>query len=240
MVSYTPSEANQLITELFVGAPTFGKPKEDETAQFARPKLRLNGNTIRLKLKGTFFYGPELQKAVDWKVNRGFSLGVEFEEDDLEVIDKVMHGLSKWMPPPLWTPKEPHTDGKIFFKLPTDNDGKNFKFKHNAPTLKPTHLNDTTLNQTDQCTVDISITAWAMKDEDPEENKHMYGLTLKLNEVFFGEEEAKPAPKKRAPPKPKTETEPVVKKPKTKGKAKVVVEKVSESVVDSDEGEGEE
>ncbi len=239
IIIYTPSSARQLIEKLSVSNPGFRPPKSGETTSFGRPVVRLDYKPLKIEIKGKLTYGPE--KMDPFKGTRkNYTIGVTFEEEDLEVLDKSIALLGEHLKSSNgWQQKSPHEAGQIYFKLPTDKNDSVFTIETNSK-ISPENIDmedEVIKNSKNVVMVTFAVDAWAMKDVDSEgAKKWMFGLTLKLLKLQFG----KGAPKRKAP---ESETEGVVKKPRAKPKprAKKVVEKVSESVAsDEDEDEGDE
>jgi hypothetical protein len=126
-----------------------------------------------------------------------FKIGVECDGEDMLVFENLMEKMYDEVDDDEYQPKQPHEDGSIFFKLPTNKALSEFTFESNVP-IKPSKLTHNSLEQFMPVTLDLLVSGWYLRKKDVKK----FGLTLKIKKIAFGGE-------KRASKKRKTEEDEV-------------------------------
>jgi hypothetical protein len=123
-----------------------------------------------------------------------FKIGVEFDEDDMVVFDKVLEKMLAKCEDDSFAMKPCHEDGTIFFKLGTNRALSEFTFDSNL-AIRPGKLGHDKLEQHMQVTLEIAVSGWYLNKKEEDEKK--FGLTFKIRKITFGQEKSKPVVKKR-------------------------------------------
>lgn len=128
---------------------------------------------------------PQKQEHEDYGTS--FKMGVEFNPEDMDILERVIELMCAEINDDDFDVKSPHDDGKIFFKLATNKTMSEFTFESNV-ALKPSKLNNDKLEQFSMITLDILVAGWYMNNNDDGTKK--YGLSLKVQKVWFGGEKS--------------------------------------------------
>jgi hypothetical protein len=171
---------------------TVTSPKFTSKSQFSPCRVLLDGKALKVKLTGNLFMLPAKNEHEDYGIS--FKMGVEFEEDDMVVFDKVLEEMLKKVGDDEFAMKPCHEDGNIFFKLGTNRAMSEFTFESNV-AIRPGKLVNEKLEQHMQVTLELTVSGWYLKKKDEDEKK--FGLTFKIRKICFGQEKVKHVSKKR-------------------------------------------
>lgn len=168
--------------QLKITGPTFLKSK------FAPSHVRIGEKPLNVKLTGSLFMLP--RKQVNEQYGTKYSMGVKFNETDMIVFDTLLDKMGQAAGDGFKI-KYAHQEGKIFFKLPLNGSGTEFKLKSNI-VMKPNDLESLSIETKSDVTVEMDVDGWYLK----EGKVKSFGLNLELTKVHFGKE-CKPRSKKR-------------------------------------------
>jgi hypothetical protein len=160
-----------------VSGPLFTKK-----SMFSQCRVTLGGKPLRIKLSGVCFFVPTKQESDDYGTS--YKMGVEFDEGDLEVLDTIIEKMVDVADDSCFEVKQPHNDGSIFFKLPTNSSHSEFTFKSNV-AIKPSKLDNEKIYQFVPVHMEIAVAGWYMKKADDDKK---IGLTFKIAKITFGDE----------------------------------------------------
>ncbi|MFA7327761.1 MAG: hypothetical protein WC121_13925 [Candidatus Kapaibacterium sp.] len=159
---------------------------------FAQGAIKFNGSPLKLQLKGDLFMLPSRQESEEYGLK--YSLGVEFNESDCAVFDKLLDTMADMKNDNEYDRKEAHNDGKIFLSLKPNAKNNDFKCAINLP-IKPLKLVNDKIDVGEEVEVDMLVSGWWMAGE----NGCKYGLTLGVKAIRFanGDDTQPPAKKKK-------------------------------------------
>lgn len=132
------------------------------------------------------------QKQEHEEYGTSYKMGVEFNPEDMDVLERVIELMCAEINDDEFDVKLPHDDGSIFFKLGTNKSMSEFTFESNV-SLKPSKLNTDKLEQFSAITLDLLVSGWFMNNDGVKK----YGLTLKVQKVWFGGEKVKSVKRKK-------------------------------------------
>jgi hypothetical protein len=167
-------------TKLSVTKPVFKKG-----TIFGASKLTLDGGPLKLKLTGNLFMPPRMQESLDYGVK--YSMGVEFEQESLKVLDETLLLLAKELGSG-YECKPSHNDGSVFINLPVKEE--KFSFKSNI-SLKTDNLPNDKIEAKSNVTVEVEVGVWILNSKTAKK----FGVSLKPFNIIF---ERVPGKKRRA------------------------------------------
>lgn len=151
-------------------------------------RITLKPSTI--KLTGTLVYVPSKQTHDEFGTK--YSIGVRFEETEMEQFDKAIEAIAENVAKQVGQEperKDFHSDGTIFFKLPTNPEQSKFTSQM-TPSITPRKLEHSLIQTDEEVSVEFSATGWVQHMADILK----VGVNPKVKKVHFG---AKPPAKKR-------------------------------------------
>jgi len=169
-------------------------PRFTAKSEFSQCRVTADGKALKLKLNGTLFMLPTKNEHDDYGTS--FKMGVECDGGDMTIFENIMEKMYDELDDDQYDPKQPHDDGSIFFKLPTNKALSEFTFESNVP-IKPGKLHNDRLEQFMPVTLDLLVSGWylrknenGVKDENGKQVKK-FGLTYKIRKITFGGEKAR-------------------------------------------------
>lgn len=153
-------------------------PKFTSKSVFSQARVTLDGKPLRMKLQGHLFMLPQKQEHDEYGVR--YSMGCEFNEDDLTVLECVFDKIKDHVDDD-FCGKEVHNEGAIFFKLPTNKAQSEFDFENNLG-LKPMKLQNEKMERQMLVTIDLIVNGWYKSDSK------QFGVSYKFKKVHFGAE----------------------------------------------------
>lgn len=166
------------------------KPKYQGKSNFSQCRVTHDGKPLKVKLHGNMFMLPTRNEHEEYGIS--FKAGIEFNEDDMVVFENIIEKMYKEADDDDYDVKQPHEDGAIFMKLPTNKALSEFTFDSNVP-IKPGKLSHEKLEQHMSVTVELMVSGWYLYDKDADVKK--LGVTMKLRKIQFGQE--KPVKKRK-------------------------------------------
>lgn len=153
-------------------------PRFTAKSVFSQARVTFDGKPLRMKLQGHMFMLPQKQEHDQYGIR--YSIGCEFNEDDLVVLESVYDKLKDNVDDD-FSGKEVHNEGAVFFKLPTNKAQSEFDFDNNLG-LKPMKLNNDKLERQMLVTFDLIVSGWYKSDSK------QFGLSYKFKKIHFGAE----------------------------------------------------
>lgn len=166
-------------------------PRFTAKSEFSQCRVTVDGKPLKLKLNGTVFMLPSKNEHDDYGTS--FKMGVECDSTDMVIFENIMEKMYDELDDDEYDPKQPHDDGSIFFKLPTNKALSEFTFESNVP-IKPGKLSNDRLEQFMPVTLDLLVSGWYLRKKDEDSNgKHVkkFGVTYKVRKITFGGEKAR-------------------------------------------------
>ena len=164
---------------------TVTKPKYQGKSNFSQCRVTHDGKPLKLKLHGNMFMLPMKNEHEDYGIS--FKAGIEFNEDDMVVFEDIIEKMYDQANDGDYVVKQPHEDGSIFMKLPTNKALSEFTFESNVP-IKPGRLDHDKLEQHMAVTVDLLVSGWYLNDKSADVKK--LGVTMKIRKIHFGQEKS--------------------------------------------------
>lgn len=173
-------------------APRYTRDKEGNDKPFSSSSVRLNGAPMRLKLVGTLVKVPDRKEfpANDWNPNGSvvYSFGVDFNEAELQPLEAALEKMGAYNSG--WEQRDPHNDGRIYFKMIPKPDFSAFNMISNIP-ITPLKMMHVDIDEDMDVTVTFVASGYYNRDDEK------FGLALKVKEVYWGTEPVVPQKKRK-------------------------------------------
>lgn len=150
--------------------------------KFTRITLKPDSGAT-LKLNGTLVYLPTKQDHDEYGTK--FSMGVRFEEDDMEQFDKALENISKTVHDMIGVHpiiKDFHSEGMVFFKLPVNGEHSKFTCTM-TPNITPRKLEHSSVQTDEEVSIEFTPAGWVQRTNDEEAK---CGISCKIKKIQFG------------------------------------------------------